>query len=132
MNTARTFDDINSFPLSLLVDLVSKYSITPGTTHYFPKRHPSGLGGMYVYFPRSLDRLQGLLFPSAPAGGHNTQPEPDLPERKTAEHPPLLIPEGAYRRYSQKLWQWLQHAKKLSHLSSGILLASATMFSNLC
>lgn len=34
--------------------LMSKYGIAPGTTHYFPHGHESGLGGMVVYFPRRL------------------------------------------------------------------------------
>jgi hypothetical protein len=62
MNKVHTFNNVDSFPLALLADLVSKFAITPGTKHYFPKGHPSGLGGISVYFPRSLEKIQGLRF----------------------------------------------------------------------
>ncbi len=132
MNTEKTFNDIDFFPLSLLADLASKYSIMPGTKHYFRKGHPSGLGGISVYFPRSLEKIPGIRCSSAISEAHNTKSEQDLQSHKTAVHPLLLCLATAYHHFQRTPLRWLQHARKFFHLSSGILLASATMFSNLC
>jgi len=35
--------------------IASKYGIKPGTLHYFPLGHESGLGGHNIYFPLELD-----------------------------------------------------------------------------
>jgi hypothetical protein len=127
MSKETTFDNI---PMSLLDELAITYSIMPGTRYYFTKGHPSGLGGMTVYFPMALKRLQGFQFPSGIFGVRHTRPEQGLPARKTAAHPHELNPGAADRRYAQKPWLWLQRVKRFFHLSSVILLSAAATFSN--
>ncbi len=41
-----------------LIEVAKKYSIPWGSTHYFTKGHPSGLGGTKVYFPTRLGKAQ--------------------------------------------------------------------------
>ena len=110
----ESFEDADGIPLQFLAEIALKYSIEPGTRHYFPRGHQSGLGATYVYF--SI-RLEKFLSASVHSKEQNIKQAQVLQSHQTGRCRLLSYFESGYRRFAQKLSQWLQYVKKLFHQS---------------
>ncbi len=122
LHPGESLEEVDNIPVQFLIDTAQKYSIEPGTRYYFPNGHPSGLGCLHVYFPR---RIKTFLAPSGNSSARDTEQGLNLPSQQMENCQHLSFFEFVNRRFAQKLSQWLQHAKKLFHLSSWLLLLSS-------
>lgn len=119
MENSIKIKDIDNPSLHELAEIATKYSIEPGTRHYFRAGHPSGLGGMRVYFPNSLEKI---LSASAHSKEQNIKQEQVLQSHQTEHCQLLSFFVAGYRHFRRKPWRWLQLVQNFFRLSFGRLL----------
>ncbi|HPL62962.1 MAG TPA: hypothetical protein PK587_04260 [Syntrophales bacterium] len=110
---AKSLNELNSWHARELAGIAEKYSIEPGTIHYFPKGHPSGLGGLSIYFPNRPTRYLSEL-PEGTDKAQGSDPGPFEAHQNSSSSIFLI----GYPRWSQRPRRLLQHAKNLFRRSS--------------